>query len=122
MKGDYGGSDAPKFTYDDNGDLDWAHVTGYKINPVTGERMPITGSAKFSEYAVRKLGGQLNTFWKNKPHVMLAKCAESNMLDKGWPMEVGQVYIPEEMGEEPIEVVEAPPKPKRRPKSKPKKH
>ena len=105
--GFYGGSDAPKYTYDSESKLQTAAITVYKINEKTGERMPTTGVAHFEEYAVYKAGGQLNTFWKNKPQVMLAKCAESNALDKAFPMVVGQVYISEEMGEEPMEVVEA---------------
>jgi len=35
--------------------------------------------------------------WKTMPFVMIAKCAEAQALRKGWPEEMGGLYIQEEM-------------------------
>lgn len=35
--------------------------------------------------------------WADMPHVMLAKCAESQALRKGWPEDLSGIYSPEEM-------------------------
>lgn len=35
--------------------------------------------------------------WKDMPEIMIAKCAEAQALRKGWPEEVGGLYVSEEM-------------------------
>lgn len=38
-----------------------------------------------------------NKFWVKMPRLMLAKCAESQALRKGWPEDLSDIYSPEEM-------------------------
>lgn len=78
-----------------------ATVTVYKINKITGERMPITASARWSEYAQKakkKDGSEYFTgMWSTMPYNQLAKCAEALALRKAFPNDLGGVYAAEEM-------------------------
>lgn len=66
----------------------------------TGEVWPDSGKPKRRKVplvagaeAVQVPAGK----WADMPHVMLAKCAESQALRKGWPEDLSGVYSPEEM-------------------------
>jgi phage recombination protein Bet len=66
----------------------------------TGEVWPDSGKPKKRKVplvagaeAVQVPAGK----WADMPHVMLAKCAESQALRKGWPEDLSAVYSPEEM-------------------------
>lgn len=66
----------------------------------TGEKWPDTGKPKRrkvplvdGEEAVPMPSGK----WADMPFVMLAKCAESQALRKGWPEDLSGIYSPEEM-------------------------
>lgn len=49
-------------------------------------------------YKDRKTGQMVpNKFWATKPHLMLAKCAESGAIGRAFPI-LSKVYIEEEMG------------------------
>lgn len=74
-----------------------ATVTVYKINPKTGERMPITASARWSEYRQLDKNGKPMGLWGKMPYTMLGKCAEALALRKGFPQEMSGIYIEEEM-------------------------
>ena len=65
----------------------------------------VAATAYFDEYYVEK-----NTIWKEKPHCMIAKCAECLALRKAFPANLSGVYGDDEMGQaklEPIQEVEA---------------
>jgi phage recombination protein Bet len=70
-----------------------ATVTVYKINPITGDRMPTTASARWSEYYPGERSGKM---WMRLPETMLEKCAEAKALRKAFPNTAG-LYIDEEM-------------------------
>lgn len=91
----YAGSDAGQFTYtaEDNATPESASVTVYKLNSITGERMPTTATARWAEYYPGDAQGMM---WKKMPETMLEKCAEAKALRKAFP-NVAQIYTPEEM-------------------------
>lgn len=68
---------------------DKATVTVWKI--VAGIRCPYTSSAYWDEFN----GGE--NLWLTLPHVMLAKCAESQALRKAFPADLSGIYTIEEM-------------------------
>jgi phage recombination protein Bet len=78
-------------------------VTVYKM--VNGQRCPFTGTARWSEYAPANLNDSNAFMWKNKPYVMLAKCAEAVALRKGFPGNLNGLYTVEEFEQIPVEPV-----------------
>lgn len=87
-----------------------ATVTVWKM--VGGQRVPFTATVAYDQYVqIKQSTGKPNEVWGKMPHVMLAKCAEVAALRKGFPMQLGGQYAPEESGaferEVPIEVVSA---------------
>lgn len=90
--GRYDGQDEPEFERDDNGNLICAKVRVYK----KGISRPFVGVAYFSEYAQYTDGG-LTAMWRDKPHVMLAKCSEAQGFRKAFPQQLGGLYAPEEL-------------------------
>lgn len=87
--------DEPTFTYDDNGKLRTA--TAYVKKYVQGVWHVITATAHWAEYVATTKEGQVNTMWRTKPHVMLAKCAEALALRKAFPAQLSGLYTREEM-------------------------
>lgn len=65
----------------------------------SSSRVPQSAVAHWSEYAQYTKEGQLTSFWKTKPALMLAKCAESQALRKAFPQELSGLYTSEEMPE-----------------------
>lgn len=57
----------------------------------------VWGVALFREYAVTKNDGDLTKMWREKPAVMIAKCAESLALRKAFPHELSGLYTGDEM-------------------------
>jgi phage recombination protein Bet len=88
----YAGSDDAIFEEKD-GKIIKATVTVYKINKISGERMPTTASAYFEEYLPSEKNRKM---WNKMPHTMIAKCAESLALRKAFPL-LSQIYTEEEM-------------------------
>ena len=105
--GCYGGQDDVKFDYQTifnpiTGKEEKqlvATVTVYRLNPKTGERMPVTASARWEEYAQRDKDGNLIGLWPKMPYLMLGKVAEALALRKAFPQELSGLYSTEEMGQ-----------------------
>lgn len=84
-----------EFTYDKNGRI--YSATAFVKKFVRGEWHEISAEAIFLEYAPVPNPKYENAFWRDKPHVMLSKCAEALALRKAFPAEMAGVYTKEEM-------------------------
>lgn len=87
----------PSFTYDSEGKL--ISATSYcKKMTRDGTWHEFSATAHYDEYVPT----YESEFWKTKEHIMLAKCAEALALRKGWPADMSNLYIKEEMDKSPI--------------------
>lgn len=78
-----------RYEYDDQKNLVAAYVTVRKL--VAGTWFDLEESARYEEYR------GTSPIWKSKPHVMLAKCAESRALRRAFSSDLSGLYSPEEM-------------------------
>lgn len=92
--------------------IEYAEVRVHRYGP-DGKWYPITGRAYWDEFAPikeewadnehgkRRPTGKMKLDtggnWGKMPHVMLAKCAEADALRKGWPEDLGALYVDAEM-------------------------
>lgn len=67
---------------------------------------PLYAVAVFREYAATTKDGGLTSMWRDKPSLMVAKCAEALALRKAFPNDLGGVYIAEEMDRSPSRPVQ----------------
>lgn len=86
----------PTFTYDDRKMLFSATSYVKKLGP-DNQWHEIASTAFYDEYVGLKKDGTPTAMWKDKPHIMLAKCAESAALRRAFPAEMSGVYTDEEM-------------------------
>lgn len=84
----------PSFAYD-GGNL--LTATAYVKKFVRGEWHEVAATAHYDEYVQRKRDGQPNQMWGEKPHIMLAKCAEALALRRAFPAEMSGLYTADEM-------------------------
>ena len=96
-----------QFTYDAAGAL--LTATAYVKKSVRGEWHEIAATAHYDEYVQRKKDGQPNQMWAEKPHIMLAKCAEALALRRAFPAEMSGLYTADEIRSGADELPAAPP-------------
>jgi phage recombination protein Bet len=70
----------------------------------TGEVWPDSGKPKKKKVPRGEVVRVPSGKWADMPFVMLAKCAESQALRKGWPEDLSGIYSPEEMDRAMIDV------------------
>jgi len=100
----YEGQDEPETEEDGKGMPKVSRVKVWK----KGHARPFVGVARFREYAQFTKDGGLTKMWREKPFLMLEKCAEALALRKDFPEDLADLY---EEAELPIEGVLEGPKP-----------
>jgi phage recombination protein Bet len=96
--GSYAPGRAPTYEYDEKGFL--LSATAYVKKWVRGEWHEVAATAHYDEYVQKKRDGSPNQMWAEKPHIMLAKCAEALALRRAFPAELSGLYTPDEIPEE----------------------
>ena len=84
------------FEYDGGGSLRRATAYVKKLT-ADGTWHKVPASAFWTEYVATTRDGSPTRIWREKPHVMLGKCAESLALRKAFPAEMSGLYTSEEM-------------------------
>lgn len=70
----------------------WARVVVRRWHAASGQVVAQPGKADWHEFVPTD-----DFMWREKPRLMLAKCAEAQGLRKAFPWVLGDLYIPEEM-------------------------
>lgn len=91
--GKYAGQDEPEYIYNNDGSILCAKVRIYRHD---WER-PAVGVAYWAEYVQTTKDGNVTQFWRDKPHVMIGKCAEAIALRKAFPEDLSGLYAQEEI-------------------------
>ena len=66
--------------------------------------VPYRSEASIAEYAGKKKDGTMNGQWQSKPATMIRKVALVQALREAFPEELGAMYIPEEQGQEAMQI------------------
>jgi len=84
------------FVYDEKKQLISATAYVKKLGPddVWHE---VAATVYYDEYVAKKKDGSPIKMWKEKPHIMLAKCAEAQALRRAFPAELSGIYTNDEM-------------------------
>lgn len=113
--GEYAGIDRPEWGPEiemqaKSGDLimvpEWCRVNVYRI--VHGQRCQFQGPEIYFKEVCGIAFKKLNYMWSKRPKGQLHKCAEAAALRMAFPNELGSEYIPEEMEDKEVSVVDAP--------------
>ena len=97
----------PTYTYDATGSL--LTATAYVKKWVRGEWHEIAATAHYDEYVGKTGKGDITRMWAEKPHIMLAKCAEALALRRAFPAEMSGLYTADEIRSGADELPAAPP-------------
>lgn len=100
--GNYSPGEDVEYEYDDKGQIIYAKAT-VKKRTEDGMWHLITARAYWKEFAKEGASGR---FWKQLPHLMIAKCAEALALRKAFPQDLSGLYIKEEMDQASKDIVE----------------
>ena len=95
----YGGQDDVVFEPPEGINPAKATSTVYIINQMTGERMPVTASARWTEYAQTDKEGKPVQMWAKMPFLMLGKVSEALALRKAFPNELSGIYSEDELAQ-----------------------
>lgn len=93
--GNYAPGRAPTFEYDADGHL--FSATAYVCKFVRDGWREVAATAHYREYVQTKRDGAPNSMWADKPHIMLAKCAEALALRRAFPADLSGLYTADEM-------------------------
>lgn len=91
--GFYAGQDEPEWADDESGKPIKCTVRVYRKD---WDR-PCVGVAYFAEYVQKTREGVPTKFWRDMPHVMIAKVAEALAIRKAFPEDTGGLYTNDEM-------------------------
>lgn len=103
--GNYAPGEESIYLYDENKNLIGAKAY-VKKRTQDGTWHNVSAEAHLEEYAAKDKEGNLTSFWKKFPRVMIEKCAEARALRRCFPNELGSLYIKEEMDQADIETAE----------------
>ena len=102
--GEYEGTDEPETTEAANGQPLKCRVLVWR----KGRQKPSVGVARFAEYAQFTLDGKLTKMWREKPFLMLEKCAEALALRRAFPEDMGGLLEASEMEQQEAQPVPVP--------------
>lgn len=91
-RGGVNGKSAPTYVEDENGNIISCSVTVFKKG---GHEGGYTATVYFKEYSTGK------NLWVSKPRTMIAKVAEMHALRMACPEEMQELYVSEEMEQQP---------------------
>lgn len=91
--GNYSPGREPSFQYDKEGIIICATAHVKKRTP-DGTWHEVSATAFLSEYKPAHGGG---SFWRDKPHIMIAKCAEALAIRRAFPSVTANLYTKDEM-------------------------
>lgn len=102
--GDYAGQAGPEFC---GADGIWRDNWVSKEPPAAarigvlrkGFDQPLWAVAYYDEYVQTDKDGKATQMWREKPRLMLAKCAEALALRKAFPNDLAGLYVEDEMGQ-----------------------